>query len=168
MTETDELRRMLDERGVEWTSERVSDGVLFTFTKDGRTYSVFARDRAGLEMWSQYLTPAQAIEATLGPEPDDAAMVKLHEQMNTALLEYERAQGIEMRDGDAAITVPFVAKMHELLEEAATLGRGTCHLISAPQYGDGCQECSSCGAVMDGYLFDGGNCPNCGAKVVKE
>lgn len=66
MTVTEELRRMLDERGVEWTSERVSDGVLFTFTKDGRTYSVFARDMAGLEMWSQYLTPAQAIEATLG------------------------------------------------------------------------------------------------------
>lgn len=66
MTVTEELRRMLDERGVEWTSERVSDGVLFTFTKDGRTYSVFARDRAGLEMWSQYLTPEQAIEATLG------------------------------------------------------------------------------------------------------
>lgn len=51
---------------------------------------------------------------------------------------------------------------------AATLGRGTCHLTSAPQYGEGCQECSSCGAVSDGYLFDGGHCPNCGAKVVDE
>ena len=51
---------------------------------------------------------------------------------------------------------------------AATLGRGTCRLISAPQYGEGCQECSSCGEVLDGYLFDGGRCPNCGAKVVKE
>ena len=51
---------------------------------------------------------------------------------------------------------------------AATLGRGTCHLTSAPQYGEGCQECSACGAVMDGYLFDGGRCPNCRAKVVKE
>ena len=51
---------------------------------------------------------------------------------------------------------------------AATLGRGTCHLTSAPQYGEGCQECSACGAVLDGYLFDGGRCPNCRAKVVKE
>lgn len=48
----------------------------------------------------------------------------------------------------------------------ATLGRGTCYLISAPQYGEGCQECSACGEVLDGYLFDGGHCPNCGAKVV--
>ena len=51
---------------------------------------------------------------------------------------------------------------------AATLGRGTCHLTSAPQYGEGCQECSACGEVLDGYLFDGGHCPNCGAKVVDE
>ena len=50
----------------------------------------------------------------------------------------------------------------------ATLGRGTCHLTSAPQYGEGCQECSACGEVLDGYLFDEGRCPNCGAKVVKE
>ena len=47
----------------------------------------------------------------------------------------------------------------------ATLGRGTCRLISAPQYGEGCQECSACGEVLDGYLFDGGRCR---AKVVDE
>lgn len=44
--------------------------------------------------------------------------------------------------------------------------RETCYLISAPQYGEGCQECSVCGEVLDGYLFDEGHCPNCGAKVV--
>lgn len=64
---TEDLSRLLDERGVKWTSERVSDGVLFTFAKDSRTYSVFARDRAGLEIWSKYLTPEQVIAATLGP-----------------------------------------------------------------------------------------------------
>lgn len=64
---TEDLRRLLDERGVKWTSERVSDGVLFTFAKDSRTYSVFARDRAGLEIWSKYLTPEQAIDAMLEP-----------------------------------------------------------------------------------------------------
>lgn len=49
-----------------------------------------------------------------------------------------------------------------------TLFAKTCRLISAPQYGEGCQECSACGEVLDGYLFDGGRCPNCGAKVVDE
>ena len=166
MSATEELRRMLDERGVEWDYGIGGASTTEFMTSSGLALSFMDwRDRLTC---TTLLTPEQAIEATLGPEPDDAAMVKLHEQMNTALLEYERAQGIEMRDGDAAITVPFVAKMHELLEEAATLGRGTCHLTSAPQYGEGCQECSSCGAVLDGYLFDGGRCPNCRAKVVKE
>lgn len=65
--EAAQLRAGLDERGVKWTSERVSDGVLFTFAKDSRTYSVFARDRAGFEIWSKYLTAEQIIAATLGP-----------------------------------------------------------------------------------------------------
>ena len=55
---------------------------------------------------------------------------------------------------------------HHALTVKATLGRGTCYLISAPQYGEGCQECSACGAVADEYMFDEGHCPNCGAKVV--
>jgi len=50
----------------------------------------------------------------------------------------------------------------------ATLGRGTCYLISALQYGDDCKECSSCGAVADEYMFESGRCPSCGAKVVDE
>lgn len=74
------------------------------------------------ELWGE----AQAIAATLGVEPDDAAMVKLHDRMNAALLEYERAQGIEKRDGDVGVVVPFVAEMHRLLEEAATLGSSNC------------------------------------------
>ena len=114
LTATDELRAMLDERGVEWwpmhdvengyhqdrDTEFVIDGKKYTAHEWGGTLNVYG------------LTPEQAIEATLG--------------------------------------------------------RGTCHLISAPQYGEGCQECSSCGEVLDGYLFDGVRCPNCGAKVVKE
>lgn len=169
---TKHLRELLTERGAEWhrtphySSESIDNETVFR----GEGIDWIANDHLnghiGLRALRYEVTPEQAVEATLGREPDDAAMVKLHERMNAALLEYERAQGIEMRDGDAAVTVPFVAKMHELLEEAATLGRGTCYLISAPQYGEGCQECSACGEVMDGYLFDGGHCPRCGAKVV--
>lgn len=60
---------------------------------------------------------------------------------------------------------------HDITPEqdiATTLGRGTCRLISAPQYGEGCQECSACGAVFDEYMFKSGRCPSCGAKVVDE
>ena len=118
MSTTDELRRMLDERGVEWTSgsTEVSRNICTDLRPDtGVIISVWeSRDgKLGIDAHTDYLfTPEQVIEATLG--------------------------------------------------------RGTCHLTSAPQYGEGCQECSSCGAVLDGYLFDGGRCPNCRAKVVKE
>lgn len=53
-------------------------------------------------------------------------------------------------------------------EQAVELGRGTCHLLSAPQYGDDCKECSACGAVFDEYMFKSGRCPSCGAEVVEE
>ena len=64
MTATDELRRMLDERGVEWrgglpTETMVeADGLdlLYVALPDGRVRA-FIRN---------YLTPEQAIEATLG------------------------------------------------------------------------------------------------------
>ena len=64
MTATDELRRLLDERGVEWdygitgaTTTRFSiNGIDLTFTpmRDGLVCSTI-------------ITPAQAIAATLGP-----------------------------------------------------------------------------------------------------
>ena len=67
MTATDELRRMLDERGMKYTKTIVTEGVLFTVTTEDEHYFVLVRDNgAGIEMWSQYLTPEQAIAATLG------------------------------------------------------------------------------------------------------
>ena len=80
MSATDELRRMLDERGVEWdygitgsTTTRFSvNGIGLTFTpmRDGLVCSTI-------------LTPEQAVEATLGPA---ARHQKPHEQWTTVLL----------------------------------------------------------------------------------
>lgn len=60
MTATEELRRMLDERGVRWTacSKAAIDNQTFC---RGHTYTEF---QAGLMVSD--LTPEQAIEATLG------------------------------------------------------------------------------------------------------
>lgn len=64
---TERLRRMLDERGVEYTQTVVTEGVLFTVVTGEEHYFVLVRDNdAGIEMWSQHLTPEQAIAATLG------------------------------------------------------------------------------------------------------
>lgn len=66
---TEVLRRLLDERGVEYTQTIVMEGTLFTVVTSEEYYFVLVRDNdAGIEMWSQYLTPEQAIAATLGKE----------------------------------------------------------------------------------------------------
>lgn len=69
MTATDELRRLLDERGVEWWQSVNMLGCVFT-----RWYSPLFGDEVvamengdgELELFSHLMTPEQAVEATLG------------------------------------------------------------------------------------------------------
>lgn len=63
MTATDELRRMLDERGVEWR-RGFGDDTLWT-GRHGIEWRLDKQEGA-LAMCSHAITPAQAIEATLG------------------------------------------------------------------------------------------------------
>lgn len=71
MTATEELRRMLDERGVEWGIADYSKHKRMTVWRvDGMEWNYFEDDKTGwtvLSSRSGYLTtPAQAIAATLG------------------------------------------------------------------------------------------------------
>ena len=59
---TDELRRMLDERGVKWT---YGDGTV-SYASDGRWFHAWAYNDGEMCVSMGYLTPEQAIEATLG------------------------------------------------------------------------------------------------------
>ena len=61
MTATDELRRLLDERGVEWT---YGDGTV-SYASDGRWFHAWAYNDDMMCVSMGYLTPAQAVEATL-------------------------------------------------------------------------------------------------------
>lgn len=98
---------------------------------------------------------------------NDTAMVALHDQMNAALLMYENAQGIKKRDGDEATVIPWVLKMHSILEEAATLGPGECHNESKyPQMFFYCSECGCAHKRNRAYVDMPHFCPNCGRKVV--
>lgn len=68
MTETDELRRMFDERGVEW-SANYTYRLLVTSWNDASGHSwVFVEHRGGSfsKLTAYHLTPAQVVEATLG------------------------------------------------------------------------------------------------------
>lgn len=167
MSATDELRGGLRELGVQYQA----CGDNFTMWKhDGKT-ATYAEYPEGGKL-KAFVTPEQAIAATVGLEPDDTAMLKLHDRMNAALLEFERAMGIEKADG--AIAVPFVAEIHNLLEEAATVGRGTCKLERA-DWDDGMHWtwgciCTACNAHLEhetgiGYY---NFCPVCGRKVIKD
>ena len=62
VTATDELRRLLDERGVEWT---YGDGTV-SYASDGRWFHAWAYNDGAMCVSMGYLTPEQAIEATLG------------------------------------------------------------------------------------------------------
>ena len=62
MTATDELRRLLDERGVEY---RWDNGTA-TWYVNGVMYNAWGYDNERLTMSVCHLTPAQAIAATLG------------------------------------------------------------------------------------------------------
>lgn len=125
MSATDELRRLLDKRGVEWTANDGEHVKETCWSYMGELMAAFAEydngtTRFACDTWC--FTPEQAVEATLGHEPDDAAMVKLHDMLNMALHQLEDASD----DHEARITA--VDNAHRLLEEAATLGRGTCDL----------------------------------------
>lgn len=65
MSGTDELRRLLDELGVEWSDDSSIYGTRRTvWTANGVTY--VAAEVSGRLKVSGYLTPEQAVEATLG------------------------------------------------------------------------------------------------------
>lgn len=69
MTATDELRRLLDERGVEWCEPVQMEGSIFTrWNSDGVSWTasmVHGRNNA-LRIGASAVTPEQAIAATLG------------------------------------------------------------------------------------------------------
>jgi len=69
MTATDELRTMLDERGMEWHEPVQMEGSIFTrWNIDGVCWTasmVHGRDNA-LRIGASKVTPEQAIAATLG------------------------------------------------------------------------------------------------------
>lgn len=63
MTATEVLRRLLDERGVEWDGESYES---VTFWNEETNMAVASDDFDGRLWVSQRLTPEQAIAATLG------------------------------------------------------------------------------------------------------
>ena len=167
---TDELRRLLDERGVEWdygiggayTTEFSANGVMLNF-----------RDWGDGVICSTILTPEQAIAATLGPREQPS-----YDELIEALRrdwDIEASWDGLRRFWYVGLTDEGVRKRDE---REATLGSGTCHpiisdnLTESEGTGDAWADCSECGQLLfvltDPSSKPPNYCPNCGAKVVDE
>ena len=183
MTATEELRRMLDERGVEWGNVRNDGSESNFFTEwqfdgiDGRATATewSAGNNLSMAIYRWGLTPAQAIDSTLGPAvppPPPPDQPPYDELLDILASEWgidaswdglRRFWCVELNDEG----------VRKRDERDATLGRGTCHnamplLPSGMPYPDSWM-CSECGGRMDGIILETGSyCPNCGRKVVEE
>lgn len=174
MSPSEKVRALLDERGIEHVD--ADDGhTQHTWWSDG-DHEIGACD-SGERLAVYNLTPEQAVAATVGTKPDEATMLKLHDRMNAALLDYESAMGIE--GGNGANTVPLVIEMHQIIEDAAVAGVGTCTIVKTwtdSDYADHWRySCSECGYrievgerdVATGKPTSHANfCWNCGRKVI--
>ena len=181
MTPIEELKKGLDELGVEYDTYDLPNGehglswidgndIEWEVVQQGENFRIHAL---------QLVTPEQAIAATVGTEPDEATMLKLHDRMNAALLDYESAMGID--GGNGANAVPFVNEMHQIIEDAAKVSAGTCHIeecehereipYDLPDCDDGelwftdvTYDCDECG--YENTDQDIRFCGGCGRKVV--
>jgi hypothetical protein len=157
MSATDELRRLLDERGVEWESGlptetivREPNDALYVERPDGRMHVYFR----------SYLTPEQAIAATLGPCSDscnctDGERTSERMDLDAATLgvtdatgERHGVAGTCKADETERIWCRYKGWLHDRFL--------TVHVM----------ECSACGGTYEYVNGSYEYCPRCGAKVV--
>lgn len=161
MTQTDRLRAMLDERGVEWRSD--SENV--TFWNTDADVAAASQGYDGMLWVSARLTPEQAIAATLGN--DGVARSNngvTAEQVREAIEENSWAEAIMIREFNDSSWQAIADELN------ATLGAGTCRW-EYPQGANGWvgyMVCSGCGEKFDECVTDIAHyCPNCGRRCVE-
>ena len=155
MSATEELRRLLDERGVEY--ERTEDDTTIYYDSDGNRYTYNVNPDSGwAQLFGYNLMPEQAIAATLGGGKTTADDVRdLIERHSDHISGNTR----EFYNG------AYVAIADEL---NAALGGGECEQVLT-DCDDGLMppftaHCSKCGTE---WGFTPKLCPECGAKVTE-
>lgn len=165
MTATDDLRRLLDERGVEWEEH---DGAIerrtVYMTPNGWCYVSTANDK-----WLSYveyhdMTPEQAVAASLGAE--DAYT---REDVEGAFVSGYSLGSLPVGsdpqwDQNEQTVDEHMAEFGWVRKE----GPGTCHETVIDHYWRGC---GSCGYIWE-FMYGIGKCerplycPNCGRRVI--
>lgn len=176
MTATEELRRMLDERGVEHYdgTERTLWGYEQT-GEDTGIYRFAASEISGgfLQFDMFRIVPEQAIAATLGDSEYERKMDALLCRLTNGKFSKTRAYDLDFMES---------VVREEFETDAAALEAGACHLEevdkdcdSASEYMierewcfDAVYRCS-CGCRFGHVAHDRPKfCPNCGRRVVDE
>ena len=157
---TDELRRLLDELGAEYTTDDRCRELFWNTGKSGTVRASAIGTNGLVQMIVTRITPEQAVEATLGRGDVewDGDVLVLTLPRDPSSIHVRRADG----------------GPRKVYPSEATLGKGTCRIEE-----QGCEwRCTGCGEVVGSWdpsseLCVSGNfvelwdyCPNCGRKVV--
>ena len=185
MTATDELRRLLDERGVEHYDHDPNPEYSTPYSTRDTEWSNDAKRNVLYQEWpngttrlgASNVSPAQAIAATLGSEDTytredvEGAFVSGYslglDMFDSSKPDNEKGWNQNERDMDEEMEV-----LGWVRKDAAKLGTGTCQLKRASWDDGTCTWgciCSACDARLEHETGIGYNyCPICGAKVVEE
>lgn len=164
---TEMLRKLLDERGVEYeayrdiknrsiTKWRTYHGafVFFAVEKEGKLFVETASDTEH----SAICTPEQAIAATLGSGTLTA------DDIRDLIERHSDAAGGNGRDFHNGAYTAIADELN------ATLGSGTCELVETDSYSNDGEiihvlECSECGETCEHVNGSYPRCPHCGKAV---
>ena len=125
MSATDELRRLLDERGVEYDESDQGNTTYFGFDycdRCGDYRYMIAITGACISAVSDYLTPEQAIAATLGEKPRDKTEEWLFKACNQATQDYVTALKKLVQDWQALYDEPDYGDCCRLRKRMQDLG----------------------------------------------
>lgn len=167
MTATERLRKLLDERGVEWGNVQHdgSESDYFTEWCPGdpqdyaSAYEWSVGDGLNVRIIRTHLTPEQAIAATLG----DNGVARSNDGVTAEQVRKAIFNGSSYASYDGAKYYADGISMQAIADELnATLGAGTCHTVED----GGLLHCSECGGGAEKQSWAYWNfCPNCGRKV---
>lgn len=162
MSATEELRAMLDERGVEWWNASPRKTKWNSPVLGGPVAVSEWNGKMVLDTGYVNVTPEQAIAATLG---DELHLPHWWTHDGTLHVELPKLpESISVRLPDQRDREVSSARVWQY-----TLGAGTCHYEIA-FFGDGKAwfACSECGGMASADYDPPKYCPHCGRKVVDE
>jgi len=117
MNQTDELRRMLNECGIEYTMDDSVRGELFTVLVEPRKrVYIETWDKGGMAIWGGTITAEQAINATLGDGEYEAKMDALLSLLTNG--KFSKSRSYSLNFMETCVNEEFESLLAEEMAEA--------------------------------------------------